>query len=150
MRLRKIISAPERLEDDLDYGSPATTQDVTKPAMPKKLQQATKPFNPDLPPAAFPSLSVLLDQDARAGNVSASSQTVAMEMRQREDDATDRASTNEHGVRSLQEPVFPPDELSMPGMSDSDDTQAAAQSRVQDPVSTSSTSSSIQLQSAQS
>jgi hypothetical protein len=52
MRLRKNIARPKKLEDE-HWGS---SKDPTKPAYPHLLRAQVVPFNPHLPPAAFPSL----------------------------------------------------------------------------------------------
>lgn len=53
MRLRKKVTRPQRLEDEIAYGKPSN--DPTRPAFPHLLQSRVVPFNPDLPAAAFPS-----------------------------------------------------------------------------------------------
>src|SRR5438046_894393 len=57
MRLRTRIQPPERFEDE-DYNTSAAS-DATKPAFPSLLKEQTVAFNPHLPPAAFPSLTVV-------------------------------------------------------------------------------------------
>ncbi|OCT53384.1 hypothetical protein CLCR_09533 [Cladophialophora carrionii] len=54
MQLRSSITIPTRLEDE----EPATpkNRNGTKPAHPGLMKANTTPFNPDNPPAAFPSL----------------------------------------------------------------------------------------------
>ncbi|ETI27904.1 hypothetical protein G647_00353 [Cladophialophora carrionii CBS 160.54] len=54
MQLRSSITIPTRLEDE----EPATpkNRNGTKPAHPGLMRANTTPFNPDNPPAAFPSL----------------------------------------------------------------------------------------------
>ena len=54
MRLRKSIQRPRKLQDEIDYGK--KRNETTRPAMPELLQSQVVPFNPNLPPAAFPSL----------------------------------------------------------------------------------------------
>src|SRR5436305_11968006 len=55
MRLRTRDQTPKRFEDH-DCNSSATNTS-TKPAFPKLLKDQTMSFDPNLPPAAFPSLT---------------------------------------------------------------------------------------------
>lgn len=54
MNLRKSIARPQKLQDEIAYGKNA--KDPSKPAYPRLLQSQIVPFNPRLPPAAFPTL----------------------------------------------------------------------------------------------
>ena len=81
MRLRKTISRPQKLEDEVAYGK--NSKDPTKPTFPQLLQAQVVPFNDDLPPAVFPSLPFLTGNNAngddeataeQAENVQASSE----------------------------------------------------------------------------
>lgn len=57
MKLRGRISQPLRYEDeDIHARKPYERRKNTKPAFPELLEEQTKPFNPNHPPAAFPSL----------------------------------------------------------------------------------------------
>ncbi len=63
MRLRKKVTRPQRLEDEIAYGK--TSNDPTKPAFPHLLQSRVVPFNPDLPAAAFPSRPLAKSRDGK-------------------------------------------------------------------------------------
>jgi hypothetical protein len=54
--LRKVIRAPVRIEDEPYYIPPPTQPKCTKPLYPDLLKSGIAPFNPNLPPAVFPSL----------------------------------------------------------------------------------------------
>ncbi len=54
MNLRKSINRPRKLQEEIAYGK--KSNNPTKPAFPEKLRAQVLPFNPHLPPAAFPSL----------------------------------------------------------------------------------------------
>jgi hypothetical protein len=68
MRLRTSIRAPERFEDEVD--SIPAASNATKPAFPKLLREQTIPFDPHLPPAAFPSLTQANSQVEVADRIS--------------------------------------------------------------------------------
>lgn len=56
MRLRGIIRQPNRFEDeDIHARRPYEKRNGTKPALPNLLAAQVVPFNPDQPPAAFPT-----------------------------------------------------------------------------------------------
>ncbi len=59
MNLRKSINRPQKLQDEVAYGR--KSKDATTPAFPEKLTAQVLPFNPHLPPAAFPSLPLGAD-----------------------------------------------------------------------------------------
>jgi hypothetical protein len=63
MRLRKKITRPQKLEDEVAYGK--KSNDPTKPAFPHLLQSQVVSFNPDLPTAAFPSLPIASIRDGQ-------------------------------------------------------------------------------------
>jgi hypothetical protein len=54
MRLRKSIQRPRKLQSEAEYGT--KRNDTTRPEMPELLQSQVVPFNPNLPPAVFPSI----------------------------------------------------------------------------------------------
>jgi hypothetical protein len=56
MRLRKNINRPRKLEDEIAYGK--TIKHITTPAFPDLQRSQVVPFNPQLSPAAFPSLPI--------------------------------------------------------------------------------------------
>lgn len=59
MNLRKSINHPQKLQDEIAYGK--KSKGPTKPAFPEKLSAQVLPYNPHLPPAAFPSLALETD-----------------------------------------------------------------------------------------
>lgn len=61
MRLRKAINQPQKLQDEMVFGR--ESKDPTKPTFPHLLRSQVVPFNPLLPPAAFPSLPFPRDSD---------------------------------------------------------------------------------------
>ena len=63
MRLRKSITRPQKLQDEIAYGR--DSKDPTKPAFPDLLQSQVIPFNPQLLPAAFPSLPFPTDSTGK-------------------------------------------------------------------------------------
>ncbi|KAK4948146.1 hypothetical protein LTR10_013200 [Elasticomyces elasticus] len=56
MRLRKTITIPTRFEEEDPL--PAKSRNGTRPTYPALLKEQVIPFNPNHPPAAFPSLSL--------------------------------------------------------------------------------------------
>ncbi|KIW78748.1 hypothetical protein Z517_08587 [Fonsecaea pedrosoi CBS 271.37] len=54
MQLRRTVTVPTRFEDEVHNSSP--NRNGTKPAYPTLLKAQIVPFNPNNPPAAFPSL----------------------------------------------------------------------------------------------
>ena len=63
MRLRKIINRPQKLQDEMVFGK--DLKDPTKPTFPNLLRSQVVPFNPLLPPAAFPSLPFPRESNGR-------------------------------------------------------------------------------------
>lgn len=59
MRLRSSIRTPTRYDEEYDENY----HDLTKPAYPELLASQTVSFNPDHPPAAFPSLALAGKED---------------------------------------------------------------------------------------
>jgi hypothetical protein len=66
MRLRTTIQRPRKLEDETEYGK--KRNETTRPAMPELLQSQVVPFNPNLPPAVFPSLPFPTESSRKGGN----------------------------------------------------------------------------------
>ncbi|KEF57838.1 uncharacterized protein A1O9_05759 [Exophiala aquamarina CBS 119918] len=66
MQLRKIVSAPNRFDEEILVTKPRST---TKPAYPALMASQVGAFDPDNPPAAFPSLP--LNSPPRRSNTSA-------------------------------------------------------------------------------
>ena len=64
MQLRQKVTAPERFEDLVD--STASLCNGTRPAFPRLLKGQVVPFNPYLPPAAFPTLQEPLPASSHA------------------------------------------------------------------------------------
>lgn len=54
--LRRETRGPTRLEDEEFYNKKPSRTPMTKPQYPQLLRQQVVPYNPNLPPAAFPSL----------------------------------------------------------------------------------------------
>ena len=66
MRLRKAIKRPQRFEDSEVYASKDQRPHPTKPAFPELLAAQVVPFDPNAPPAAFPSLPLSHNPTAHA------------------------------------------------------------------------------------
>ncbi len=126
MQLRNSITVPTRLQDE----EPATpnNRNGTKPTHPQLMKAKAVPFNPDNPPAAFPSLAVtsqavtvadrnvseematddpdrlnsLLAQNSLAGNSSAIEGHHQSQERRSQVDLMTEEDTNQHdGTRYL-------------------------------------------------
>jgi hypothetical protein len=77
MRLRKNINRPRKLEDEIAYGK--TTKHITTPAFPDLQQSQVVPFNPQLPPAAFPSLPVSAANNGNADDEASLEQDMGLD-----------------------------------------------------------------------
>jgi hypothetical protein len=74
MRLRKNLQRPQKLLDEIQYGK--KQNDPTRPANPELLRSQVVPFNPNLPPAAFPSLPFSTESSGK-GDGEANTRTAA-------------------------------------------------------------------------